>query len=284
MKQMVQHTEVVADAAVLRFVSSFGSYKAHSLSADFAEFLQDTGIDIGLAGEGTAPTETCLSILLFLLGRQQTGQAASVSDIFLSAGVSKSSAIRWVAKLRKAKLIRRQIDKADRRRSVIGLDPDFARLFQAFIKTYMARLGSSQPNPQLAEVAKTQWGICATALIHAFDNAGLGVVVKRVGGLQGMVNRKMSEMLGYSQAELRAMHILDLSVPDDREELRRGLFDVTEGRSEASDGEGRFQHKDGHIVRARVQFTVARDEEGNVRHRIGIFHPLDVEKRHSKPS
>ena len=284
MKQPTQATEIVADAAVLRFVSSYGSYKTNSLSADFAEFLNDAGIDIGLAGEGSAPTETCLGILLFLLGRQQTGQAASVSDIFLSAGVSKSSAIRWVAKLRKAKLIRRQTDKADRRRSVIGLDPDFARLLQAFIKTYMARLGSSQPNPQLAEIAKDQWGICATALIHAFDNAGLGVVVKRVGGLQGMVNRKMTEILGYSQPELRAMHILDLSLPDDREGLRRGLFDVTEGLSEASDSEGRFQHKDGHIVRARVQFTVARDQEGNVRHRIGIFHPLDVEKRVAKPS
>lgn len=285
--QSIDHADPERNSAIWSFVNRFGHNERRALSADFSRFLKDRGIDFGLAAGSAPPTETCLSVLMFLLASYMGGRVASVSDIYLSAGVSKSSAIRWVAKLAERNLIRRDRDKADRRRSVIMLDKAFADVLAAFVDrnlqvaAFQPEAPASTPMSSGAAERTDTWEGPEKVLVAAFENAGFGIVVKRAVGPQRLVNRKMAEILGYSIGELSGIKMVDLGHPDDKEALRRGLSGVMSGHADAFRTETRLMRKDGKVVRAFVQLTVARDNDGNVLQHIGIFQPLD---RQDSPS
>src|SRR6266404_6778263 len=75
-------------------------------------------------------------------------------------------------------------------------------------------------------------------------------------------NAAMCKFVGYSEAELLARTVLDITHPDDRDRARELLRRMVTGELAVFDMEKRYIRKDGNTVWARVTANIIRDESG----------------------
>jgi PAS domain S-box-containing protein len=87
-------------------------------------------------------------------------------------------------------------------------------------------------------------------------------------------NAAMCNFVGYTEEELLARTVFDITHPDDRDYAYELLRRMIAGESAVSDLEKRCIRKDGHIVWARVTANVVRDGSGRPLRNIAVI--LDV--------
>jgi PAS domain S-box-containing protein len=75
-------------------------------------------------------------------------------------------------------------------------------------------------------------------------------------------NAAMCKFVGYSEAELLARTVLDITHPDDRDYIRESCRRLDAGESAVFDVEKRYVRKDESAVWARTTVNVIRDESG----------------------
>jgi PAS domain S-box-containing protein len=96
---------------------------------------------------------------------------------------------------------------------------------------------------------------------NAFEHAAIGMTLIGIDSRRLKVNNAFCQMLGYSEAEMLARTIYDLTHPDDiawdLEQRRRALA----GEIESFHTEKRYIHKDGHIVWGYMSCSLVRDED-----------------------
>jgi PAS domain S-box-containing protein len=73
------------------------------------------------------------------------------------------------------------------------------------------------------------------------------------------VNAAMCKFVGYSEAELLARTVLDITYPDERDRDRDSLHRMDVGQLPVFDREKRYVRKDGNVVWARVTANAIRD-------------------------
>jgi PAS domain S-box-containing protein len=88
------------------------------------------------------------------------------------------------------------------------------------------------------------------------------------------VNRKMLEITGYSEAELLAMTIAELTHPDDREDDLQAFQDVVAGKTASYRREKRYIRKDGQITWVNVNMTVLRRADGKPIHAMATIEEI----------
>src|SRR5262249_8220125 len=97
-----------------------------------------------------------------------------------------------------------------------------------------------------------------------FDLSAIGMAKVSSEGRYLSVNRRYSQMLGYSEQELLNLTLYDVTYPDDREvshdRLNSSFADT--GEPEEYTIEKRYLRKDGAIIWALVNWTIVRDAEG----------------------
>jgi PAS domain S-box-containing protein len=98
----------------------------------------------------------------------------------------------------------------------------------------------------------------------SFENASVGQAVATPDGRFVDVNRTLSIMLGYSEAELRGKTFVELTHPEDLNESLEAERDLLERSVSVSGRQKRYLRKDGSIVWADVSVTATRDADGNV--------------------
>jgi diguanylate cyclase (GGDEF)-like protein/PAS domain S-box-containing protein len=82
----------------------------------------------------------------------------------------------------------------------------------------------------------------------AFDYASVGMALVEPGGRFAQVNRSLSEITGYAEAELLAMNFQSLTHPDDLGRSLVQVHQVLAGQTPNFQLEKRYVHKDGHSV------------------------------------
>jgi PAS domain S-box-containing protein len=96
---------------------------------------------------------------------------------------------------------------------------------------------------------------------NAFEHAAIGMTLIGIDSRRLKVNNAFCQMLGYSEAEMLARTIHDLTHPDDiewdLEQRRRALA----GEIESFHTEKRYIHKDGHTVWGYMSCSLVRDED-----------------------
>lgn len=83
-------------------------------------------------------------LLLDLLAAQCLGRRVSISSACIAASVPATTALRWIDKLVREKLLVREDDPADGRRSYLALAPELAARLEQWIECHLpapARLG-----------------------------------------------------------------------------------------------------------------------------------------------
>ena len=83
---------------------------------------------------------------------------------------------------------------------------------------------------------------------RAFDDAPIGMALVDLEGRWLRLNRAVSQMCGYSEAELRARSLDELGHPDDAEQDEPFIRELLAGRRRSYAIEKRMMHADGHVL------------------------------------
>jgi PAS domain S-box-containing protein len=96
----------------------------------------------------------------------------------------------------------------------------------------------------------------------AFDDASIGMAVAAPTGQGLRVNQAFRDMLGYSEEEMLAGRVQDITHPDDLEATIIAASRVLSGEARSYQLEKRYLHKDGHVVWVWVSSSLVRDPSG----------------------
>jgi PAS domain S-box-containing protein len=112
-----------------------------------------------------------------------------------------------------------------------------------------------------------------------FDQSAMGIGHVGPDGRILRINRKYCEILGYSEEELKALTIQDITHPDDREESMNYFRQMLEGKCGSYSLEKRYIRKDGSTVWVTLTVSTVVDTGGNLRFGVGIVEDITDRKR-----
>jgi PAS domain S-box-containing protein len=112
-----------------------------------------------------------------------------------------------------------------------------------------------------------------------FEKINAGMVITDTEGSFLRVNPASCRFLGYTQEELLALGLLDVTYPDDRALVQRDFKEVLAGLRQAIDIEKRCVRKDGAIVWARATAVCLRNEQANPTYCVAIMQDITERKQ-----
>jgi PAS domain S-box-containing protein len=114
---------------------------------------------------------------------------------------------------------------------------------------------------------------------RTFELAGSGVAHIGLDRRFLRVNRRMCEILGYSEAELLTLTGRDISHPDDLDMINAQRPRLYAGKLDVVRIEKRYLRKDGSTVWAAFTMTVERDAAGKPEYEIAIYEDISSRKQ-----
>src|SRR5262245_21396165 len=112
-----------------------------------------------------------------------------------------------------------------------------------------------------------------------FDLSAIGMAQVSPEGRYLRVNRKLCQMLGYSEEELLQLTLHEVTHPDDREFSAARLNSSFADGSEEYSIEKRYVRKDGTIIWVQINWTVIPEAEGHPRHSVANIQDITERKR-----
>ena len=113
-----------------------------------------------------------------------------------------------------------------------------------------------------------------------FEVSSVGKIEVEAGSTRFLrANAAMCKFVGYSEAELLARTVLDITHPDDRDRDRELGRRLVAGESTAFDVEKRYIRKDGKAIWARTTVNVIRNEFGRPLRNIAVIQDLAARKQ-----
>jgi PAS domain S-box-containing protein len=111
-----------------------------------------------------------------------------------------------------------------------------------------------------------------------FNQAAVGIALASLDGYFVDLNRRFSEILGYSEAELHAMTFSDLTHPDDREMTEASVRRLLAGDIPEYTLEKRYLRKGGGELWSLTTVTLMRDGAGRPLRFIGVIEDITQRK------
>lgn len=100
----------------------------------------------------------------------------------------------------------------------------------------------------------------------AFEHSALGMALVAPDGRWLRVNRAMSDLLGYSEAELLGVNFQAITHPDDVSVNVDALRAMLRGEASAHQAEKRYIHRDGQVVWVQLSVGLVRDADAAPRY------------------
>ncbi|MBU9714208.1 PAS domain-containing sensor histidine kinase [Evansella tamaricis] len=114
---------------------------------------------------------------------------------------------------------------------------------------------------------------------YAFDNAAIGMAIASLDGRAIKVNAKISEILGYSEEELKEMTFEKYTHQDDLERNVQLIQEVLTGIRDSYEMEKRIRQKNGKYKWISVRVSLVTDESGQPKFFISQTKDITDEKR-----
>lgn len=112
-----------------------------------------------------------------------------------------------------------------------------------------------------------------------FNNSSAGMAIIGLDGVPTMVNPAFQKMLGYTEAEMKAMHFNDFTHPEDVEDSLRQYSSIINDGQEYCRLHKRYIHKDGHVVWGSLGASAIRDGEGRLLHIVATVEDISELKQ-----
>jgi PAS domain S-box-containing protein len=107
-----------------------------------------------------------------------------------------------------------------------------------------------------------------------FSQAAVGIAQTSLQGEWLLLNNRFSEIVGYTQAELRGKTFVDITHPDDREANIVARHQFLAGEISSWAVEKRYIHKNGGTVWARVHVALVRDQHNLPQYFISVVEDI----------
>ena len=144
-----------------------------------------------------------------------------------------------------------------------------ARFYEGMMRDITARKRAEEALKQSEEYFRTMFEVASIGMAKANPHTGQFV----------RVNRKMTEITGYSVEEMLQMRVTDLTHPDDRQRDGEAFRRVVRGEAPHYHIEKRYVRKDGAVVWVNVNMTVIRDAAGQPIRTMAAIEDITARKR-----
>jgi diguanylate cyclase (GGDEF)-like protein/PAS domain S-box-containing protein len=114
---------------------------------------------------------------------------------------------------------------------------------------------------------------------RAFDDAPIGMGLVAPDGRWLRVNRRLTEITGYNEAQLLERSFQDITHPDDLESDVAEAKRLLAGEIRSYQLEKRYLHADGHEVWAMLSVSLVRDEDGAPLHFVSQIEDITQRKQ-----
>ena len=111
-----------------------------------------------------------------------------------------------------------------------------------------------------------------------FSQAAVGIAVAGLDGRFLELNRKFSDILGYSPSELEQQTFIALTHPDDLAQTQANVRRLLAGEIADYVQEKRYIRKDGALVWSLTSVTLLKDADGRPRRFIGVIEDITARK------
>ena len=112
-----------------------------------------------------------------------------------------------------------------------------------------------------------------------FEMAGLGIAHISPDGRWLRVNRKLCEILGYSEPEMLSLTLQDITHPDDLEADLAQREKVRSGTLASCSVEKRCIRKDGSVVWVNLTLAAVRDDDGKLEHFVCVVEDITERRK-----
>jgi diguanylate cyclase (GGDEF)-like protein/PAS domain S-box-containing protein len=113
---------------------------------------------------------------------------------------------------------------------------------------------------------------------QTFELAASGIAHVSLDGKFMRVNRRLCEILGYSEQELVGRSVKEISHPEDRDATDAQRARLRRGEVESVRFEERYLRKDGSVVWVNLTVALARDALGEPQHEISVLEDITERK------
>lgn len=112
----------------------------------------------------------------------------------------------------------------------------------------------------------------------AMQASPIGMALRALDGRWLAVNQALADIVGYSQQELQALGVADISHPDDLAVDMLYAEELLAGKRGPYSREKRYVHRDGHIVWILLSVTLVRGQRGEPRFFITQMNNISARK------
>jgi PAS domain S-box-containing protein len=112
-----------------------------------------------------------------------------------------------------------------------------------------------------------------------FNHAAVGIAVATLDGYFIDMNRKFSDILGYTADELRRLTFREITHPDDLADTTASVRQLLAGSIPDYSLEKRYLRKDGSSVWSLTTVTLLKDSDGRPQRFIGVIEDISLRKR-----
>ncbi len=109
------------------------------------------------------------------------------------------------------------------------------------------------------------------------ENSPLGIVLT-VEGKIIKVNQTFTQLLGYSEAELKELQVKDISAAEDIEKSNQLMAEMQKGKLDKFSVIKKYKKKDGSFLLAKTLVNVIKNEKGNSDYQVAMIEDITKEQ------
>ena len=110
-----------------------------------------------------------------------------------------------------------------------------------------------------------------------FNQAAVGLAHSTIDGKYQLINQKLCDILGYTEAELIKLSVADITYPEDLAADTENVQRILANEIQSFSMEKRYVRQDGSIVWGNLTVSVVREANGEPKYLIGVVE--DISKR-----
>ncbi|HCO84368.1 MAG TPA: hypothetical protein DIT95_12640 [Arenibacter sp.] len=114
---------------------------------------------------------------------------------------------------------------------------------------------------------------------QTFEHAQHGMAFIDLNGNLQKSNRSLSRIIGYSEAELHKLTLVNITHPDDYAKSRTLMFEVLERKRDSYKVEKRFIHKNGDVIWVNHSLSAIKNDRGEYIHLLSQLEDITDRKK-----